>query len=61
MWGCLVTTTPQLEGRSFGTNVMEAALLVLLDKKWEDITLGDYLELMERLGMKPGIHQLQQA
>jgi len=57
--GCLVTTTPELEGRSFGTNVMEAALLVLLDKKWEDITPGDYLELMDRLGMKPRIQQLQ--
>ena len=28
----LVTVTPRLEGRSFGTNVMEATLLALMDK-----------------------------
>jgi hypothetical protein len=28
----LVTVTPRLEGRSFGTNVMEAILLALMDK-----------------------------
>jgi hypothetical protein len=29
----LVTATPRLEGRSFGTNVMEAALVALAGKK----------------------------
>lgn len=29
---CLVTTTPRLEGRSFGTNVIEAALVALAGK-----------------------------
>ena len=42
--GGLVTTTPELEGRSFGTNVMEAVMLVLLGKAWEDIKPEDYLE-----------------
>ena len=56
--GWLVTTTPELEGRSFGTNVMEAALVVLLGKNWEDITPGDYLELMNRLQMKPRVQRL---
>ncbi|KJS00491.1 MAG: quinate 5-dehydrogenase [Peptococcaceae bacterium BRH_c4a] len=56
--GWLVTTTPELEGRSFGTNVMEAALVVLLGKNWEDITPGDYLELMRRLDMKPRVQRL---
>lgn len=56
--GWLVTTTPELEGRSFGTNVMEAVMVVLLDKKWEDILPEDYLELMNRLDMKPRVQQL---
>ncbi|MHB8158630.1 MAG: quinate 5-dehydrogenase [Desulfocucumaceae bacterium] len=56
--GCLVTTTPELEGRSFGTNVMEAALLVLLGKRWEDITAEDYIDLMRRLDMKPRVQRL---
>lgn len=56
--GWLVTTTPELEGRSFGTNVMEAAMVVLLGKRWEEITPGDYLDLMKRLKMKPRIQKL---
>ena len=28
----LVTSTPRLDGRSFGTNMMEAALVALADK-----------------------------
>ena len=56
--GRLVTTTPELEGRSFGTNVMEAVMLVLLGKAWEDIRPEDYLSLIERLDMKPRILEL---
>jgi hypothetical protein len=53
--GGLVTTTPELEGRSFGTNVMEAVMLVLLGKPWDEVKPEDYLELIERLDMKPRI------
>ena len=31
----LVTTTPDFGGRSFGTNVIEAALLAMLGKRWD--------------------------
>ncbi len=31
----LITTTPDFQGRSFGTNVVEAALLALLGKRWK--------------------------
>ncbi|NTW05789.1 MAG: quinate 5-dehydrogenase [Peptococcaceae bacterium] len=54
----LVTTTPEYNGRSFGTNVMEGVLLALLGKKWEDVTSEDYLELIGRLDMKPIIRKL---
>ncbi|MGD0152558.1 MAG: quinate 5-dehydrogenase [Thermacetogeniaceae bacterium] len=56
--GVLVTTTPELEGRSFGTNVMEAVMLVLLGKAWEDIKPEDYLALIDRLNMKPRVLEL---
>lgn len=56
--GWLVTTTPEYEGRSFGTNVMEAVMVVLLGKRWEDIKPEDYLELMGRLEMKPTVQRL---
>ncbi|RKO67717.1 quinate 5-dehydrogenase [Desulfofundulus salinus] len=51
--GCLVTTTPEFQGRSFGTNVMEAVLVALLQKTWEQITPRDYLDLLRRLDFKP--------
>ena len=38
----LITTTPDFEGRSFGTNVIEAALLALLGKTWADVKPEDY-------------------
>jgi hypothetical protein len=54
----LVTTTPRLEGRSFGTNVMEAMLLALIDKPQEAITHQDLAELIDRIPLKPGIEKL---
>lgn len=55
----LVTTTPEFEGRSFGTNVLEAALLVLLEKTWDAVTPQDYVDLIRRLELKPRIESLQ--
>jgi hypothetical protein len=57
----LVTSTPNLEGRSFGTNVMEAALLAKLGKRWQDVTDDDYLALLHRLGFEPRIEHLNLA
>lgn len=54
----LVTTTPRLEGRSFGTNVIEAALLALIEKPQEEITKQDLAELIERIPIQPGIEKL---
>jgi len=54
----LITTTPEIEGRSFGTNVMEAIFLALLNKKWEEAMPEDYLRLIKDLGLKPSIRRL---
>jgi len=51
----LVTSTPNLGGRSFGTNVMEAALLALLGKRWDDAVEDDYLRLLHELHFAPRI------
>jgi len=56
--GCLVTTTPEYEGRSFGTNVMEAVFVTLIGKPWEEITPGDYMELLHRIDYRPRITPL---
>jgi len=54
----LVTTTPDFGGRSFGTNVVEAALLALLGKRWEDVTPGDYAGLLAKLPLRPRVLDL---
>jgi hypothetical protein len=54
----LVTTTPRFEGRSFGTNVMEAACLALIDKPQAEITKQDIAELIERIPIRPEIEKL---
>ncbi len=42
----LVTSTPELEGRSFGTNVMEALVSVLVGKRPEDITPDEFQQVL---------------
>jgi hypothetical protein len=51
----LITTTPDFGGRSFGTNVVEAALVALLGKRWEDVTPGDYERLLADLQLRPRV------
>ena len=51
----LVTTTPELKGRSFGTNVMEGVLVALTQKKPGDISPEDYSDLLDRVGFKPRV------
>ena len=40
----LVTTTPRLGGRSFGTNVLEAVCRCLVDKPDDQITDEDFID-----------------
>ncbi|MCL4423939.1 MAG: quinate 5-dehydrogenase [Firmicutes bacterium] len=54
----LVTTTPELNGRSFGTNVMEGVLIALAKKPWKDMTPADYLNLLEKVNFRPRVEKL---
>ncbi|MDQ6823120.1 MAG: quinate 5-dehydrogenase [Candidatus Eremiobacteraeota bacterium] len=54
----LITTTPDFEGRSFGTNVVEAALITIVGKKWANVTSGDYDKLLQQLNFKPRVIEL---
>jgi len=54
----LVTVTPRLEGRSFGTNVMEATLLALMDKPQSEVTSTDFQDLIDRIPLEPNIEVL---
>jgi hypothetical protein len=60
----LVTTTPVLEGRSFGTNMMEAAIIAATGRR-EAVDYnhpGSYYEwmagLVEQLGLQPQVQEL---
>lgn len=54
----LVTTTPVLEGRSFGTNMMEAALIAVSgkDRKLEHAELES---ILNELGFRPQLQDLR--
>lgn len=49
----LITTTPHLEGRSFGTNVMEALLVALAGKQGAPLSQEEYRGLIAKLGLEP--------
>jgi hypothetical protein len=53
----LVTTTPVLDGRSFGTNMMEAALIAV-SGKGRKLSLAEINELLDKLGFEPQIQEL---
>ena len=53
----LITTTPVLDGRSFGTNMMEAAL-VAISGKGRQLTYPEYDELIAKLNFEPQLQEL---
>ncbi len=57
----LITTTPEIAGRSFGTNVLEAALVALLGKRWSDVLPEDYERLLAELHLRPRVVRLHDA
>jgi hypothetical protein len=53
----LVTTTPVMDGRSFGTNMMEAALIAVSGKH-RALTHDEYEEMLTKLGFEPSLQSL---
>lgn len=53
----LVTSTPVLEGRSFGTNMMEAALIAVAGKG-RPLTRQELDALLDELGFEPQLQEL---
>ena len=51
----LITTTPELNGRSFGTNVMEAVIIAIANRRPEDLRPEDYSELLDRMEFRPRV------
>jgi len=55
----LITTTPEFDGQSFGTNVMEGVLVTLLKERERPTTPEEYLKLLDELGWKPQVTMLK--
>lgn len=53
----LITSTPNMNGRTFGTNMLEAALVAAAGKK-RKLTLDELNELIDQLKLEPQIQEL---
>ena len=53
----LVTSTPVIDGRSFGTNMIEAALIAV-SGKGRNLTHTELDQLLDQLGMEPQLQEL---
>jgi hypothetical protein len=53
----LITSTPVLEGRSFGTNMMEAALIAV-SGKGRKLNYDELNQLLDQLGFEPQLQEL---
>ena len=56
----LVTTTPRMGDRSFGTNVLQALIVALSGSRPENMTWDDYLVFIKKMDLKPSIQELQE-
>jgi len=54
----LITTTPELDGRTFGTNVMEGVIVAHLQRRPEELTREDYMRALKDLGWQPNVREL---
>lgn len=55
----VITTTPDMGGRSFGTNVIEALMVTIMNKPIDQIKPDDYYRMLQELDMKPGVVDLE--
>lgn len=56
----LVTTTPNLGGRSFGTNLMEALVVAAAGKRQEQMTAADYEAWLDKIAFTPRVERLNE-
>ncbi|MBO8136614.1 MAG: quinate 5-dehydrogenase [Desulfotomaculum sp.] len=54
----LVTTCPNLQGRSFGANILEAVCVALLKKPFSEIKPHMFLPMMKKIEWQPSVEKL---
>ncbi len=57
----LVTPTPEIEGRTFATNVMEGVFVSLLGRPPDQLSPQDYLQLAEDIKWQPVVREVSPA
>lgn len=57
----LITTTPEFNGRSFGTNVIEGVIISLLKSRDKAYTLDQYEWILNELKLKPRVEYLNRG
>lgn len=55
------TTTPILQGRSFGTNLLEAAMVAVLGQPPEALTAKDYHQVLRAIDYRPEVCDLNRS
>lgn len=53
----LITTTPNLGGRSFGTNLMEGLIVAAAGKRPEEMKPSDYEAWLDKIGFTPRVER----
>jgi hypothetical protein len=54
----VITSTPEVDGETFGTNVLEGVLVAFLGKRAEELSPEDYEKALEQMGWEPKIFEL---
>jgi hypothetical protein len=57
----LVTVTPEFSGRYFGTNVIDAIVVSLINKPVEEMTDKDYRDMLFKLKFTPKVNYLSKS
>lgn len=55
----LITTTPVIDGRSFGTNVLEASIWALMKRFGDELTDTNFRIYLNKLAIRPTVFNLQ--
>lgn len=56
----LITSTPEIAGRTFATNVLQGAFVTLLDRRPEELGAEDYLRIADEIGWEPTVRELNE-
>ncbi len=57
----LITVSPEMDGRSFATNVLEGIVLALSGRRSDDLRPDEYVDWLLRAGFRPRIETLNPA